>query len=393
DVTMEVFDTGGIGIVDVEDLSEHIEHQIQAAVSGANVILFVTDGREGVTALDRTVAERLRPRAAEIPVLLVVNKIDDPHLEPHILDFWELGLGEPHPVSAMHGYGRGDILEEIVSRLGPTGDVSIEPVMTLAVIGRQNAGKSTFVNALAREERVIVSEVPGTTRDAVDVRFERDGREFLIIDTAGVQRKSRVKDSIEFYSQARTERSIRRANVVLFILDSREEITRVEKRLAQTIVDQKKICVIVANKWDLVADKLATEEYSEYVAKTLPGLHYAPIVFTTATEGRHVHSVIDVAQSLFNIASRRVGTGELNRVVEAVRQHHQPRVKKSKVPKIYFATQVSVLPPTIVLFVNDPDLFDASYRRYVENAFREALSFEEVPIRLFFRERESKYHE
>src|SRR5690606_16277040 len=149
DVTMEVFDTGGIGIVDVEDLSEHIEHQIQAAVSGANVILFVTDGREGVTALDRTVAERLRPRAAEIPVLLVVNNIDDPHLEPHILDFWERGVGEPHPESAMPGYGRGDILEEIVSRLGPTGDVSIEPVMTLAVIGRQNAGKSTFVTALA----------------------------------------------------------------------------------------------------------------------------------------------------------------------------------------------------------------------------------------------------
>jgi GTP-binding protein len=389
DVIMEVVDTGGIGIVDEQNLSEHVERQIAFAVEGADLILFVTDARAGVTALDRVVAERLRPRTHQIPVFLVVNKVDDPKLESLVYEFHALGMGDPFPVSALHSYGRGDLLEAVTAKLWPTTDVEIDPVMKLAVVGRQNAGKSTFVNALAREERVIVSEEPGTTRDAVDVRFEIDGRRFVVIDTAGVQRKSRVKNSIEFYSQVRAQAAIRRADVVLFLLDAIEDLSRVEKQLSKTIVDEKKVCVLVANKWDLLAGKITTEAYGDYLYKALTGLRYAPIVFTTAKDARNVKSVIDVAQSLFNVASKRVGTGELNRVVEAVSEHHQPKAHRSRAAKIYYATQVDVRPPTIVMFVNEPELFDPTYLRYVEGAFRKALGFEEVPVRLVVRARES----
>jgi GTP-binding protein len=390
DVTMEIVDTGGIGAVDEADLAEQIDRQIELALRAANVILFVTDARDGLTDLDRAVAQRLRPRAQEVPLLLVVNKVDTHDLEGHIYEFFELGLGDPLPVSAKHGFGRSELLGKVTERLWPTGEVEVDPVMKLAVVGRQNAGKSTLVNALAREERVIVSELPGTTRDSIDVRFEKDGRVFMVIDTAGVKRASRVKGNIEFYSQVRAEHAIRRADVVLLLLDASEELARVEKRLSQTIVEGHKVCVIVVNKWDLVVDRATTEEYARYLHDRLPGLHYAPVVFTTARDSRNIQSVVDVAQSLFKVASRRAGTGELNRVVEAVREHHSPRSRSRRMPKIYYATQVATLPPTIVFFVNDPGLFPADYRRFVENALREGLGLHEVPVRLIFRARESR---
>ncbi|MEM7232360.1 MAG: ribosome biogenesis GTPase Der [Planctomycetota bacterium] len=280
DVMMEVVDTGGIGIVDQQELSEHIDRQIEFALRGANLVIFVTDVRDGVTELDRMVATRLRPRSEEIPLILAVNKVDDQHFESGVYEFSELGLGNPVPVSAARGVGRGILLEMAAQKLWPTGELEIDPVMKLAVVGRQNAGKSTFVNALAKEERVIVSEIPGTTRDSVDVRFEVDGREFVIIDTAGVQRKARVKNSIEFYSQARTQRAIRRADVVILMLDARDEISRVEKRLMQTITESYRVCVVVANKWDLCAESITTEDYNKYLLKILPALRHAPVVFT-----------------------------------------------------------------------------------------------------------------
>lgn len=393
DVTMEMIDTGGIGIVDVADLSEHIDRQISFALQGANCVLFVTDVREGVTTLDREVARRLRPRAAEIPFFLVVNKVDSLRLEEDIGEFYELGLGDPIPVSAKAGQGRYALLDRVAAALWPTGDTDVTPTLHLAVVGRQNVGKSTFVNALAQEERVIVSELPGTTRDAVDVRFEKDGRPFVIIDTAGVQRRKNLKGSIEYYSQARTEQAIRRADVVLFLLDASRDVTRADKKLAEVIGRDHRVCVIVANKWDLVKGHATTQEYADYLQKLLPGLRYAPIVFTTATDSRNIQPAVDLAQHLFKVASRRVSTGELNRVVEAIRDYQRPRVRKSKTPKVYYATQVTTCPPTFVIFVNDPALFPDSYRRYVENAIREALPFEEVPVRLVFRKRESLYHD
>ncbi|MBN1441241.1 MAG: ribosome biogenesis GTPase Der [Planctomycetes bacterium] len=393
DVTMEVVDTGGIGIIDEADLSEHIERQIEFAVRGANLIILVTDVREGVMPLDREVAQRLRPRAEEIPLILAANKVDCSRFEDEVGDLYKLGLGEPLPVSAVEGYGRQALLDLVVEKLWPTGDVDVEPVLKLAVVGRQNVGKSTFVNSLAREERVIVSELPGTTRDAVDVRFEKDGREFVIIDTAGVQRRKSIKDSISFYSQTRTDAAIRRADVILFLLDASQPITRADKKLAEVITRGHRTCVIVANKWDLVKDHAATGQYGEYLRQLMPGLHYAPIVFTTARDSKNIQAAVDLAQHLFKVASTRVGTGELNRVVEAIRDYQRPRVQRSQVARIYYATQVAVCPPTFVFFVNEPKLFSSSYRRYVENSMREAFPFDEVPIRIFFRRRESIYHD
>jgi GTP-binding protein len=385
DVTFELVDTGGIGIVDRDDLGEHVERQIERAVHDANAILLVTDVREGVTPLDREVARRLRERSKEIPVFLVVNKVDSPGLRDEVHEFHALGMGDPIPVSAREIYGTRDLLDRVVEKLWPTGDVETEPVMKLAVVGRQNVGKSTFVNAIAREERVIVSEVPGTTRDAVDVHFEKDGKRFIVIDTAGVRQKSRLKAALDVHSQARTEAAIRRADVVLFLIDASEEVTRLEKRLGDLIEASGRIAIIVVNKWDLARGKAATEAYADYLYDRLRGLRHVPIAFTTASEGRNVFRTIDLAQSLFKKSLRRVGTGELNRVLDAVKAHNRPRTKGSKVPKLFYATQVGTAPPTFVIFVNDSRLFPESYRRYIEHAFREALDLEELPIVLHLR--------
>jgi GTP-binding protein len=393
DVVMEMVDTGGIGVVDQDDLSEHIERQIAFALEGANLILFVVDVRDGITPLDRMVAARLRQRSEEIPLILAANKVDHPNLESGVHEFHRLGLGDPHGVSANEGWGRKDLLQEISGKVWPTAGVETDPVMRIAVVGRRNVGKSTFVNVMAQEERVIVSEVPGTTRDAVDVRFQKDGREFVVIDTAGIQRRKGIKDSIEFYSQVRTLGAIQRADVVLFLLDASEEITRADKKLGETISKAHKVCVMVANKWDLSGGKIATEAYAKYLSDRMPGMIYAPIVFTTAKESRNTQAAIDLAQNLYKRASLRAGTGELNRVIKAILKHRPPPAKKGKSGKIYYATQVAASPPIFVVFVNQPKAFSNDYRRYIANSLREALKFEEIPIRIIFRQRESQYHD
>ncbi len=388
DVTMEIVDTGGIGIVDRDDLDEHVERQIAQAMCEASAILFVVDVRDGVMKLDREVARRLRDRAQEIPIFLVVNKVDSHKWEGDVGEFFKLGMGEPIPVSAEQLIGTRDLMEMVTASLAPNTGEETDTVLKLAVVGRQNVGKSTFVNAIACSERVIVSEVPGTTRDAVDVLFEKDGRRFMIIDTAGIQQKTKVKSSVEFYSQVRTEDAVRRADVSLLMLDATKDITRAEKRLGDFIANEGRICVIVANKWDLTESKVTTEAYADYLYDRLRGLRYAPISCVTAKDSRNIQATIDLAQSLHKKGLRRVGTGELNRVLQAVRERHRPRTKGSKVPKIFYATQVSTGPPTFVVFVNDPDYFPEDYRRYVENAFRESLGFGEIPLRIHYRGRE-----
>jgi GTP-binding protein len=387
DVTFELVDTGGIGMVDRDDLEDHVERQIEKAVHDANAIIFLADVRDGITALDREVARRLRERSREIPVFLAVNKVDHAGLESGVAEFHALGFGEPYPVSAKEIFGTRDLLDAVTAKLWPTGEVELEPVMKLAVVGRQNVGKSTFVNAIAREERVIVSEVPGTTRDAVDVHFTKDGKTFVVIDTAGVKQKSAAKSAVEFYSQTRTEAAVRRSDVVLLVLDASQEITRADKRLGEFIAGEARICIIVANKWDLTGGKVATQAYAEYLRDRLPGLWYAPIAFTTAKDSRNIQATIDLAQSLFKQGRKRVGTGELNRVLEAIREHNPPRAKGGKVPKIFYATQVGTLPPSFVLFVNEPSWFAQDYRRYVANAFREALGFQEIALDIRWRGR------
>ena len=395
EMPLEVVDTGGIGIIDSDALADHIDRQINLAIYDADAILLLVDVKDGLVPLDREVAERLRQnellQKRQCALLLVANKVDGAEQEAGVAEFYELGLGDPIPVSALEGFGRTDLLDRVAELIPKVTETVLEPVMRVAAVGRQNVGKSTFVNALAREERVIVSEVPGTTRDAVDVRFQKDGKTFVVIDTAGLKRKGNVKGSIDFYSQVRSESAVRRADVILLMVDAAAEISRVDKKVGETIVSQAKPCVIVVNKWDLTEGNVETERYVKYLQSRLPGLLYAPVVFTTAKESRNTQSPIDLAQHLFKKTNHRVGTGPLNRVVKALQEHHGPARVSGKSPKIYFATQIGVGPPTFVFSVNNPKLFRKDYRRYVEGHLRDALGFEEIPLRVFFRERQSIY--
>ena len=390
DRTFELVDTGGVGIVDRDDLSDEIDAQIQVAVSCADAILFVTDVRAGVSPHDATVADRLRPLS--IPVVLVVNKVDDPSLEPGAYEFNKLGMGEPYPVSAEQRRGLHDLLDALLEKL-PAAEALPEPELRIALLGRRNAGKSTFLNALAEEERVIVSEVPGTTRDAVDVRMSIRGKTVVVIDTAGIRRRKQVSGSVEFYSQARTLEAIRRCDVAFLMLDATVEIARLDKQLAEMIVDAHKPCVLIINKWDIVlAEGSATpKDFEKYVADHLPGLFFAPIVCASALEGMNRHGAVTVAFSLQKQSNVRVGTGALNRAVARLLSASPPRRTGLHQPKIYFATQVQVAPPTFVFFVNHPKAFPPDYRRYIGNKLREQFGFSEVPVHLVFRLRESQY--
>lgn len=386
DYVFELVDTGGMGVKDVDGLTEDIESQIEIALSKADVILFVVDVRDGVTPLDIMVTEKLRRLKKKI--LLITNKVDTPKLEYQVADFNKLGFGEPLPISALEGFGRSELLDRIVCLLPvPCPEsVSPEPIMKLAIVGKRNAGKSTLINTLAKEQRVIVSEVPGTTRDSVDVRFELEGKQFLAIDTAGVRKKRQVKDSIEFYSMARAERSIRRADVVLFLIDATLKISEVDKKVGDYIISENKPCIIVISKWDLVHG-VETGKFNDYICKCLPGLSFAPISFISARNNDHVVDMVYLALQLYEQANTRITTSELNQVLEEALALHRPTRKKSRSPRIYYATQVAVSPPTFILFVNDPKLFDSDYERYLSNQFRSKLPFSEVPFKFHFRAR------
>ncbi|MGD8450737.1 MAG: ribosome biogenesis GTPase Der [Phycisphaerae bacterium] len=383
---IELVDTGGIGIIDDDALEEHVEEQIRYAIGRADVIVFLVDVRDGITALDQTVAEQLR--RLEKPVVLVANKVDDAAQEPAVGEFGRLGFGEALRVSAVHGRGRERLLGRVLELLGPeTGETPGTPVMKLAIVGKRNAGKSTLVNTLAGEPRVIVSEVPGTTRDAVDVRFEKDGREFIAIDTAGVRKRARM-DDVDFYSYRRALRSIRRADVVMMLMDSTVPVAEVDLKLAAAVLEEYKPVIITINKWDLAKDRATTSQYADYLTQVMPMLPYAPLAFITATTAKNVDAALDLAMSLHKQAQTRVPTGRLNQALETILAARGPSAKRgTKQVKIYYATQVAVAPPTFVFFCNDPAAVNENYRRFMENRLREHLPLAEVPMQLLFRPR------
>ncbi len=381
----ELVDTGGIGIIDADHLEAHVEAQIRYAIERADLILFVVDAQAGVTPLDEHVAGLLRP--IERPKLLVANKVDAPRHRADALEFTRLGLGEPICVSAAHSVGRDALLAAIGEHLQGAENPPEEPEMKLAIVGKRNAGKSTLVNRLAGEPRMIVSEIPGTTRDAVDVRFERDGRAFVAIDTAGVRKKKSMTD-IDFYSYTRALASIRRADVVALLIDATVPVAEVDLKLAGAILEESRPVVVVVNKWDLVGGRATADDYDRYLAQVLPFLSYAPVVMISARTGRNVGRLIDVALDLHRQARTRVPTAELNAALQEILQIRGPSAKRGTKPvKLYYATQVAVAPPTIVLFCNDPQLVTEPYRRFLENRLRERLPFAEVPMRLLFRPR------
>jgi GTP-binding protein len=405
---VELVDTGGFGFVDPDQLTEHINHQIELAMSRANLVLLVVDCQDGLTAADQEIATLLRRKG--IKTVLVANKADGPRADVALSDFARLGFGTPIGVSAL----RERNIDQVIDAIGGNLDLSNaptevpEPEMMLAIVGKRNAGKSTLVNAIAGlyeddPERVIVSEVPGTTRDSVDVRFEKDGHTLVVIDTAGVRKKRHmVTNDVEFYSFHRAERSIRRADVVLMLIDANEPVSEPDKKLAQYIFEQHKPVILVVNKWDLARDALRErrkggealrdedfmEEYREYLNTELRNLDFAPIAFVTAKEGKNVQVVLDLAQHLFKQANERLSTSRLNQAVRQILQERQPSTSSGRRARIYYATQTGVAPPEIVLFVNNIHYFSDAYQRFIINRMRDLLPYPEVPIKLVIRERQ-----
>ena len=383
----ELVDTGGIGIDDADNLTKEVEQQIVAALDSADVVLFVVDARTGITSLDNEVAKRVR--YIDKPVICVANKTDDERLEPQADEFYKFGL-KLLKVSTHQNRNKDELLGEIHRKLPM--NVMFEkqpesPVMKVAIVGRRNVGKSTFVNTLAKAERMIVSEIPGTTRDSVDVQFELDGKTFVAIDTAGVRRHKSIRTDIDFYSFHRAQRSIRRADIVLLFFDCTQRLSKVDKQLSKYIADNYKACIFVVNKWDLLYGQMPTERWVDYLRDTFPTMWHVPIAFITGQTGKNVKALLNHAQHLFKQSLQRVATSELNKLVRAALTKHPPPMHGILRPKIYYATQVSVQPPTIVLISNEPKAFHAQYRRYLLSVLRDNLSFGEVPIKMYLQKR------
>jgi GTP-binding protein len=383
---VELIDTGGMGIEDADNLTRDVERQIQLAITQANLVLFVVDARNGLVPLDVEVARRLR--GIDKPVLLVANKVDTADFIPQTAEFHKLGFGDITCVSAQQNRGKSELLDRIVRHLPKALDETApEPdaALKLAIVGRRNAGKSTFINCLAEGERAIVSEVEGTTRDSIDVRFQKDGKEIIAIDTAGVRNKGRIKTSVEFYSLARAERSIRRADVVLHFFDAGKKISHVDKQLAGYVLENYKPAIFVVNKWDLLKEQMVTSRFGDYLRQTFPSLDFVPIAFITAKDGKNVQQVLDLAQNLHKQASARVGTGDLNRVVQEIYATQSPPLRQNRQGRIYFATQAATNPPLLVLFTNGPQLFDNTYQRYLLKNLRDHLPFRDVAVKMYLR--------
>ena len=389
----ELVDTGGIGIVDVGELTEEIDTQIRIGIEEADMILFVVEGSGGITSLDEEVSRRLRK--IDKPKLLVVNKCDSPKLDREAAEFYRLADCPLVTVSVKGNRNQDDLLKAILNNLPEPDDteaeqgedLEVEPELKLAIVGRRNVGKSTFINQLAETERVIVSEIPGTTRDSIDVRFQMDSKSFVAIDTPGVRKRKSLANTVEWYGLVRAKRSIRRANVSLMFFDCMETISRVDKQLVSEIHDECKPCIFVVNKWDLAADA-DISKWADYLFKNFAHMRHVPIAVITAKTGRNVKKLINLAQSIYKQARTRVPTGHLNRVLRAAVKNWPPPMRQNRTPRILFATQVATEPPTIVIKCNAAELFDEDYKRYLLGVFREQLPFKEVPIKLYFRSKD-----
>ncbi|MFP4135305.1 MAG: ribosome biogenesis GTPase Der [Halothece sp.] len=383
-----VVDTGGIVFDDDSELLPEIRQQAMLALSEAVAAIFVVDGQSDPTASDREIAEWLRQQS--VPVFLAVNKCESP--EQGIIQaaqFWELGLGEPYPVSGIHGSGTGDLLDAIYPCFPPVEELpeADEDQISVTIIGRPNVGKSSLLNALTGVSRSIVSSMSGTTRDAIDLEVEHQGQRYRLIDTAGIRKKKNIRYGAEFFSINRAFKAIRRADVVLLVIDALESITDQDMKLAGRIEDEGKAAIIVVNKWDaLEKDSHTIYEYEKMLRDRVYFMHWSPIIFVSALTGKRVKSIFDLIQNVAQEHRRRVSTAVINEVIqEATAWYSPPTTRQGKQGRIYYGTQVSSQPPTIALFVNDPKRFNDPYRRYMDRQFREQLGFEGTPLRLIWR--------
>ncbi|HEY7030904.1 MAG TPA: ribosome biogenesis GTPase Der [Thermomicrobiales bacterium] len=392
-IEFTVVDTGGlqdeqeISTSSVAEIARHTREQAKSAIDEADVIVFLVDSKAGLTSGDQEVAELLR--RTDKPTILVANKADNLNRREDAVEFYALGLGEPLPVSSIHGAGSGDLLDRIVEALPEFEEEPETEGPNIAIVGRPNVGKSRLLNALLGQERAIVSDVPGTTRDSLDTQLVWEGQPLTLIDTAGIRRKGRVEQGIEHFSVLRSMRAIDRSDVVLLLIDATESFTAQDLHIAGYVEEQKKGLVVVVNKWDLV-DKGPTtmEAYRQRAQEALDFMPYAPLTFISAKFGQRVHQVLETALQVVEERNRRVTTAQLNKLLREAVAKHPPASKPGKWLKFYYATQVDVAPPTFVFFVNDPTQIHFSYRRFLENRLRDSFGFTGTPIRLSFRGRE-----
>lgn len=381
-----VIDTGGVQFDKEDNFTLHINRQVDIAIEMADLILFFTDGKEGVVAADHEIASKLRKSGKK--VLLVVNKYDTFKTE-NIFDFYELGMGEPIPVSGEQAKGLGDLLDKVVSELNLITSVEDEQDdnLKIAIVGKPNTGKSSLINRLVGEDRVIVSNISGTTRDAVDIPFNYNKKKYILIDTAGMRRKRSIEDeSIERYSIFRTLDSIRRADVVVVAMDVSEEISEQDVKIAGLVHEQKKPTVIVLNKWDLIDKETHTMKYYENILKTkLAFMSYFKPVFLSALTGKRVEKLMEAVLAVYENNTKRIKTRDVNDIIEDATLSTPPPAKNGKKLKIYYSTQVSVAPPTFVIFVNDGTIMTDAYKRYLENSIRQAVDFTGTPIELIIK--------
>ena len=386
DREFQVVDTGGLVFDDDTEFLPYIREQAEAALAEAVAAVFVVDGQMGLTAGDEEIASWLRIQ--DVPIILVVNKCES-EKEGLMLtaEFWNLGLGEPYGLSAIHGNGTGEFLEKLIQYIPPIDELEEKEEIKVAIVGRPNVGKSSLLNALTGEKRAIVSPISGTTRDAIDMLVERNGKTYRLIDTAGIRRKKNVDYGAEFFSINRAFKAIKRADIVLFVIDVLDGVTEQDLKLASRIIDEGRAAIIVVNKWDAVEkDSHTIYEYQKMLDDRLYFMNWAERIFISAMTGKRVDKILDLVDNAAQGHQKRVSTAVINEVIEeAVSWHSPPTSRQGKQGKIYYGTQVAIKPPTITLFVNDPKRLDNNYRRYIEKQFRQQLGFKGTPIKLIWR--------
>ena len=400
-----VIDTGGIILNEADPLTVQVRTQAEIAMEEADVILFVVDAADGMTSTDQDIADVLR--GSSRPVMLVVNKTDNPRLEMDATEFYTLGLGDIHTVSAAHGHGVADLLDAVVEHFPPDFDSEEEDedAIRLAIIGRPNVGKSSLLNAILGEERVIVSPLPGTTRDTIDTPFEWDGQKLVLLDTAGIRRSGKIQGTVEYYMVLRAQAALERSNVGMVVIDGSAGVLDGDKRVAGMAQEAGRACIIVVNKWDLVdpgvireegrrprADRARMEKFTEAFRKDCPFLAYAPLVFVSAQERFSIREAIETAITAAQNHAHRIPTGELNRLIRDATER-RPLMEHGRSFKVYYATMPRVQPPTVVLFCNDAEMLHFSYRRYLENQLRATYPLEGTPIRIQARKAENREKE
>lgn len=386
-----VIDTGGIIPGNEDEIMLNIFAQAQIACDEADSIIFLVDGKEGINPVDYDIANILR--RSKKPVYLAVNKIDSPERSMMTADFYALALGEPFPVSALHGSGGvGDLLDEITKDFEKNQETIKNENIRIAIVGKPNAGKSSITNALLGEDRVIVSDISGTTRDSIDSKVKYEGEEFILVDTAGIRKKSKVDWGVEKFAVDRAIRAIKDCDIALLIVDATEGLTDQDKKISQIIVEAGKGIIVAVNKWDLIEDKQAnsTVKYEENLRHDAPFLGFAPVIFISAKTKQRLVSIYKKSKEIYEQCRKRVSTSILNKIIIEALAMNPPSTKKGKKLRVLYATQIKTAPPTFILFVNNEDLVQDSYKRYLENKMREAFGFTGTPIRLSFRERKEK---